>query len=113
MAPDSIAKINAPGQRRCASICVIFNSGKKTSDPANGRAQTKRDGKQISGTLAIVKSFLGPFNGNQSANKSADNRLTAPHNGKVVPMRDDYVRILQPIEQFASGSGAKSGSRYH
>ena len=102
MTTYAVAEVDAPGERGRDAVRVIFKSGKKAADAANGNREHERQREEISGAARDAEPALGPLDRDEAAEQRADNGFAGHHVGRVAPVRQRERRILEPVEQLAS-----------
>ena len=73
----SVAEIDPPWQPRRNSVGLIFEAGKKAANPSDRDAEHERQGEEVAGCDVDAPQTLDRFNGNQSADQPANDRLPA------------------------------------
>src|SRR5262249_14087091 len=110
MAINAIAKIDAPWKRRGDAVGLIAQACKKASDAADRNSQGERNRKEVTCTARDATSPLHPFDTDNAAEQSADDRFTGKQIEKIVPMSQCRGWILEPIEELAAERRTRDGA---
>lgn len=102
MAADSVAEINAPGQRRGDAVGVVGEAREEAADAAEGDAERERRGEEVAGGARFAGSALGPFDREQTSDQRADNRFAAEEVDRIAPTRERLRGIFKPVEDAAA-----------
>ena len=101
MSWNTVSEVDAGPDRRWIAVRAIREAGEETPDPADGDPDSQRNRKQISCSCSHAEVTLRPFHGDETADKAADDRLSANPERLLAPITQQR-RLLEKRQQAAS-----------
>ena len=107
MPPDSIPEVDTPWKPRGNAVGLIFQAGQEAADSSYPDTQNQRHREKVASRHSNAQQTLGPFDGEQCADQSSHDRLSAEHQPQLRPMGDEPGRILESGQQVTADESAK------
>src|SRR5262249_61630611 len=84
---------------------------RQTPDLADRDPGRKRHRKQIAGPARQPRPSLRELDADQAADQSADDRLAAQQERRILPVRERLSGVLEPVEHLAADRRAEDRRR--
>ncbi len=109
VAGDSVAEVDGPGERGGGAVGVVGEARGEAADAADGDADAERDGIEIAGAGVDAEEELGDFDGEPSAEQTADDGLAAGGGEERSPVPAEAGSLLEEAEDACADECAEGG----